>query len=361
MNSRSQEDLTEFDVSSSIDLGRFLPEKAGVRLPMYYGYSQSVATPKYNPLEPDIELDESLDRLDTREEKDSLKFIAQDVITRKSINFTNVRIEPQREKTKTNLWDPENFSVSYSYNETYRRDINTEYNRTKTYRGMFSYNYNNRPKLITPFSKIGLLNKWPLKAIGSFNFYPLPTQISFRSEIYRLYHETKSRNITNPNLILPATYEKDFLINSYLDIRYDVTRSLKVDFSSNSTARIDEPQGRMNRNEDDYQMKKDSILQNLWELGRPTLYGHNINVRYTIPLSRIKMLSFMNSSVRYTGTYNWNAGPITDETINLGNTVQNSGNWQFTGNMNLVNLYNKVPYFQKVNQNSSEQVEVDIA
>jgi cell surface protein SprA len=350
VNSRSQNDLDEFDISSSLDLGRFLPEKAGLRVPMYYGYSKSVSTPKYNPLEPDIELDESLARLDTKEERDSLKFISEDVVTRKSINFTNVRIEPQRERTKTHLWDPENFSVSYSYNEVSRRDINTEYNTTKTYRGMFSYNYNNRPKLIQPFNKVEFLNKGPLKLIGDFNFYPLPTQISYRAELYRLYHEKKGRNITNPNLKLPATYEKDFLLNSYLDIRYDVTRSLKVDFSSNSTARIDEPEGRMNKNDDDYQMKKDSIMKNLWKLGRPTLYGHTINAQYTVPLNRIKPLNFISSSIRYTGTYNWQAGPVTSDTINLGNTVQNSGNWQVMGNMNLTNLYNKVPYFQRLNQ-----------
>ncbi len=350
INSRPQDDLSELDVSSSIDLGRFLPEKAGVRLPMYYGYSQSVSTPKYNPLEPDIELDESLNRLDTKQERDSIKSISQDVVTRKSLNFTNVRVEPQRERTKTHLWDPENFSVSYSYNEIYRRDINTEFNTTKTYRGMFSYNYNNRPKLIQPLSKVRFLNKGLLRLIGDFNFYPLPTQISYRAELYRLYHETQRRNITNPNLILPATFEKDFLLNSYLDVIYDVSQSLKVDFRSNSTARIDEPEGRINRNEDDYQMKKDSIMQNLWELGRPTLYGHTIRAQYRVPFNRIQMLSFLNSSIIYTGTYNWQAGPMTADTINLGNIVQNSGNLNFTGSMNLAGLYNKVPYFRELNQ-----------
>lgn len=350
INSRAQDNLTEFDVSSSLDLGRFLPEKAGVRIPMYYGYSQSVSTPKYNPLEPDVELTKSLDRIESREEKDSVKFIAQDVVTRKSINFNNVKIEPQREKEKTNLWDPENFAVSYSYNETFRRDINTEYNVNRMYRAMFSYNYSSRPKLIEPFSKVGFLNKGPMKLIGDFNFYPLPAQISFRSELYRLYHETQTRNITNPNLILPPTFEKDFLFNRYLDIRYDLTRTLKLDFSSSNVARIDEPQGRINRGDDDYQMKKDSIMNNLWNLGRPTLYGHNFNATYTLPINRIKLLSFVSSSVRYQGTYNWNAGPITADTIRLGNMVQNSENWQYTTNWNLQALYNKVPYFNKLEQ-----------
>ncbi len=350
INNRQLNDVNEIDVATSLDLGRFFPEKAGVRIPMYYGYSKSVSNPEYNPLEPDIKMDKSLERAQNKQEKDSIKYIAQDVVTRKSLNFTNVKIEPQKEKTKTHLWDPSNFAVSYSYNEVFKRSINTEYNLDKTYRGMLSYNYSSRPKIIRPFSKIGFLNKGPLKLIGDFNFYPLPTQISFRTDLYRRYHETKSRNITNPNLILPVSYEKDFLWNRYFDLRYDLSQSLKFDFSSRSTSRIDEPEGRLNREDDDYQMKKDSILSNLWSLGRPTLYGHDFNANYNIPINKIKPLNFISSSIRYQGTYDWQAGPITGDTINLGNTLQNSRNVTVNGNMNLSSLYNKVPYFKKLNE-----------
>jgi cell surface protein SprA len=350
INSRQLEDLHEIDVASSLELGKFFPEKAGVRLPLYYGYSRSVANPKYNPLEPDIELEESLQRADNKDLRDSLKFISQDLITRKSINFTNVRVEPQREKTKTHLWDPENFSVSYSYNEIFKRNINTEHNIDKLYRGMFSYNYSSRSKLVQPFNSVDFLKKGPLKLLGDFNFYPLPAQISYRTDLTRRYHEIQTRNITNPDFILPATYEKDFLWNRFFDLRYDLTRSLKVDFSSIGTSRIDEPEGRINRDMDEYQMLKDSIMTNLFNLGRPTLYNHSINVNYTIPINRIKLLNFVSSSLRYQGTYNWQAGPVTADTIRLGNRVENSRNIQLTSNVNLQTLYNKVPYFQELNQ-----------
>jgi cell surface protein SprA len=61
------------------------------------------------------------------------------------------------------------------------------------------------------------------------------------------------------------------------------------------------------------------------------------------------MLNFLSSTVRYQGTYDWIAGPITADTIRLGNRVQNSKNLQLTGNMTLSSLYNKVPYFKEVN------------
>ncbi|MEZ5104687.1 MAG: cell surface protein SprA, partial [Draconibacterium sp.] len=350
INERQLDDLNEFDVAASLDLGRFFPEKAGVRLPLYYGYSKSVSNPKYDPLNPDIELSKSLGHAESKAEKDSIKHISQDVITRKSINFTNVKVEPQKQKEKAHLWDLQNFSVTYSYNETTKRDIDTENNLDKTHRGMFSYNYSNRPTIIQPLNKVKFLQKGPLKLIGNFNFYPLPTQVSFRTDLYRRYHEIQTRNITNPNYIIPATYEKDFLWNRYFDLRYDVTRSLKVDFSSSSTSRIDEPEGRINKHDDDYQWKKDSILNSLWDLGRPTLYNHNINASYNIPINQFKALNFISSTVRYQGTYNWLAGPITADTIRLGNRVQNSRNMQFTANMTLSSLYNKVPYFKEVNQ-----------
>lgn len=350
INSRQLEDLNEIDVAASLDLGRFFPEKVGVRLPLYYGYSRSAANPKYNPLDPDIELSQSLQYAESKAERDSIRYISQDLVTRKSINFTNVKVEPQKEKEKTHLWDPENFAVTYAYNEIEKRDINTELNVDRTYRAMFSYNYSSRPKLIQPFTKVKFLQKGPMKLIGSFNFYPLPTQISYRTDLFRRYHETQTRNITNPNFILPATFEKDFLWNRFFDLRYDITRMLKFDFSSRSTSRIDEPEGRMNRKDDDYQWKKDSILNNLWDMGRPTLYNHNVNVTYTVPINQIKMLNFMSATIRYQGTYDWLAGPMTADTIRLGNQVQNSNNTQYTGNMTLSTLYNKVPYFQEVNQ-----------
>ncbi|NQU54048.1 MAG: cell surface protein SprA [Bacteroidetes bacterium] len=349
INNRQLDDLNELDVAASIDFGRFFPEKAGVRIPMYYGFSRSARNPKYNPLEPDIELTESLNRAESGRERDSINYISQDLIVRKSINFTNVKVEPQKQKEKTHLWDPQNFAVTYAYNEIAKRDINTEFNKDKTHRGMFSYNYSNRPKLIQPFNKVNFMKKGPLKLLGDFNFYPLPTQISFRTDLYRRNREAQTRNITNPNFIIPATYEKDFLWNRYLDIRYDITRTLKFDFSSRSTSRIDEPDGSFNKNDDDYQWKKDSILNNLYHLGRPTLYNHNFNVSYQIPINRIKAFNFISSTVRYQGTYDWLAGPLTADTIQLGNRVQNSKNMQLTGNMTLTNLYNKVPYFKEVN------------
>ena len=178
VNQRSMDNLSEIDVASSVDLGRFFPRESGVRIPMYYGYSRSNKNPRYDPLKPDIELDESLKRSETRSERDSIRHMAQDLVVRKSLNFTNVKVEPQVSQVRNpRPWDPGNFAATYSYNELYSRNINTEYNIDKIYRGMLSYNFNTRPELFLPFQKVQALNKGPLAVIGDFNIYPLPAQI----------------------------------------------------------------------------------------------------------------------------------------------------------------------------------------
>ncbi len=349
VNQRSLDNLQELDVAASIDLGRFFPKESGVNIPMYYGYSRSNTTPKYDPLNPDIELKSTLKNLDNKADRDSIRNLSQDLVIRKSLNFTNIKFDPQSENPKPpKLWSPGNFAMTYSYNEIFQRNVNTEYNIDKIYRGMLSYNFSTRPKVITPFSKVPILQKGPLKLLGGLNFYPLPSQISFRTDLYRRYNEIQTRNITNPMLILPKTYEKDFLWNRNFDLRYDITQNLKFDFSSRNVSRIDEPEGSLNRRDNDYEWKRDSIVSNLVNLGRPVLYNHNVNVSYTLPLNQIKALSFVNVMGIYEGSYNWEAGAITSDTIRLGNVIENSQNLQLTGTFSLTSIYQMIPYLRNL-------------
>ncbi len=350
VNERAMDDLVEYDISSNLELGKFFKEEAKVRIPMYVGISKSISNPKYNPLDPDILMEDALEMAKTSAEKDSIKKVSQDYVSRKNINFTNVKVDKMNKSGKPRFYDPANFSLTYAYNELKQRNINTEISLEKNYRGNFSYNFNNRPKLVEPFKKAKLLKGNMFRLIKDFNFYPMPTQISFRTDLYRHYKEVQLRNITNPNLIIPRTIEKDFIWNKFFDLRYNLTRTLKLDFSSQSTARIDEPEGRINRNDDDYQMKRDSIITNLLNMGRPVVYHHLFNASYTAPLSKIPFLNWTTLSGRYQAMYDWAAGPITDESIELGNIAENSRVAQLNGQISMLNLYNKVPFLKEVNK-----------
>lgn len=350
VNERAKDDLTQMDLSANLELGKFFPEKAQVKIPMYVGYSKSVSNPKYNPTDPDITMKQALSGAKTKSERDSIKSVAQDVIVRKSINFTNVKIDKMSKSGKPKIYDPTNFSLTYAYSEVFKRSINVESNVDKIYRGLFSYNFNNRPEPVEPFRNSKVIKGKAFNLIRDFNFYPMPSQISYRVDFYRHYNEIQTRNVSNPNMIIPRTFDKDFKLNRYFDLRYNLTRSLDFDFSSQMTSRIDEPEGRINRHDDDYTWKRDSIINNLLHLGRPVLYHHVINANYQVPINKFPLLDWTTLSVRYQSQYDWEAGAITNKSVVLGNTIENSRQEQVNGMFNLVTLYNKVGFLREINQ-----------
>ncbi len=347
VNERSKEEVIQYDISSNLELGKFFPEKTGVSIPMYIGFSETRINPQYNPLDPDIPLESALRNAESKEEKKEIRDNAQDYTRRKSLNFTNVR--KNKMEGQPRLYDLANWSVSYSFNEAYARNIKTEYDIRKNYRGALSYNFNARPKNVSPFAKVNIFKSPYLRLLKDFNFYYAPTRISFRTDLNRGYNERLLRNLANPDARIDTIVNKNFLWNRYYDVKFDLTRTLKLDFSATNIARIDEPGGVINKNHSDYEVKRDSILRELYSFGRTTHYEHNINVSYTIPINKIPLFDWITLSTRYGANYYWDVGPITPDTIDLGNTVKNSNNIQLNGQLNMLNLYNKVPYLKKVN------------
>src|SRR5690606_15314516 len=153
VSERNRTDNVFFDISSSMELGKFFPQKTGIKIPMFISYSSQVSTPQYDPKTPDIELKNALDNASKSEKKAILEY-AQDYTTRNSINFTNVRKERTNPEKKPQVWDVENFNVSYAYTKLAHRDFINERNTQETYRGSLAYNYSGQSKTVEPFAKI---------------------------------------------------------------------------------------------------------------------------------------------------------------------------------------------------------------
>ncbi len=349
VNERQKEEINSYNITSNFELGKFFPQKAGVRIPMYIGYSEAVSNPEYNPLDPDIPFKVALnDSSRTKQEKDSLRYIAQNYTRRKSLNFTNVKVAKSEGKAK--IYDLANWSASYSYNEIFRRDVNTRFNTNRDISGSLAYNYNATPKNVQPFKSVKFLNKPIFRLIKDFNFYYLPSQLSFRTNLVKTYHEVQLRNVSNPYVEIPLNINKNFLWTRQYDFKYNFSKSLKFDFSATNNARIDEPQGRMWKDDPFYKQKRDTIWNNLKDFGRNTQYNHRFNATYQVPVNKVPLLNWISANARYNATYDWIASPITADTINMGNTIQNSNTVSLTSQFNLLNFYNKVGYLKEVNQ-----------
>ncbi len=345
VNERNQEDFHQYDVATNLELGKLLGPKSRLSVPFYFGYSKSVANPKYYPLDPDVPLDVALDNAASEADRDSIKNISQTVISRKSINFTNVRLNPKGAEVP--FYSVSNLSASYSYSETNKRDIDTQYETNRDFNGSLAYNFNGNPKVIEPF-KSSKLNPRLFKLITDFNFSYSPVQMSYRWEIGRQYNERQTRNITNPNYKIPLNVSKDFDWNRYFDLRYNLTRSLKLGFRTSTNARIDEPDGPVNKKlyRDEYYEWRDSVMQNILSFGRVTNYQHNIDVNYNLPINKLPYLDFINGTLQYRGMYQWDAGLVKQTEFNWGNTIRNSNTIQANGQLNMNTLYNRSAYLK---------------
>jgi len=354
VNERAKSDLMHYDLSSNLELGRFFPEKIGVRLPVYMGYSQSRLVPQYNPLDPDIPLEDALSAAERKSQQDSIQRIAEEFSSRKTFTVSNAGITNRGEKSEP--WDLANLSASYTYSEIYRSSTKTEIDLEKMYRGGISYDYESRPKNYVPFNSIKFLNSPALKLIRDFNFNLFPRNVSLRTELSRYYNEQKTRNINNPYLKIQPTFKKDYEWFRYYDLKWDFTRMLKFDFNAVNIARIDETPGGVDKNRysDQYEEWRESVKKSFAEFGRTVNYNHFINIDYTIPVNKLPTLSWISSNLRYGASYNWLAGSIFRDTlgINLGNTIKNNSNMMLTVQGNFATLYNKSNYLKSIENNT---------
>lgn len=344
VNERQQETTQQFDVATNIQLGKFFPEKSGIKIPMHIDYSESRMTPKYNPLDPDILYKDQITELES-DARDSIRDKVVDLTRRKNINFVNVRKEKIGATGKPKVYDIENFDFTYAYSEIYHKNIDIEYDKRKQYRGGIGYNFINNPKPVRPFNRVKFLQNKSMALIKDFNFYLIPKMFSFRTDMNRQYNEKLLRNKSEALIILEPTYIKTWDWNRLYDLKYDLAQSLKLEYQANAAAFIDEPPGRIDRD------SSDIIWDRLKDFGRMTRYTQNMSLNYVVPINKIPVLNWMTINARYNSTFRWDASPknIQDK---IGNTIENSNTVMINGNARLTNLYNKVGFLKKINQSS---------
>lgn len=292
----------------------------------------------------------ALDNAANRHLRDSIKRNAEDYVMRKSLNFTNVGIESK--DGKSHFFDWSNLSLTYSYNKSFARNVNLERDLEKNYRGLISYIYNGMPPIVEPFkkSKSKTLNSKYLRLIKDFNFYYMPSMFSITSDITRNYREVKSKNLDNPNLLIEPTYDKDFMWTRDYAFKFNLTRNLVVDFHATTQARIDEPEGIVDRQRDPerYQQWKDTVWNNILDGGRPVNYNHDFSVQYTVPVNKLPFLDWTSLQLGYSTRYDWQAAAVTADSTNLGNVIRNASALQMNGDLSLTSLYNKSKFLREM-------------
>ncbi|MBS1933158.1 MAG: cell surface protein SprA, partial [Bacteroidetes bacterium] len=331
INERSFDNTTQFDAATSLELGKFLPKKAAISIPTYASISKITSKPEYDPFDLDVTLADKL-KAAPASQRDSIKQQAVDATTITTLNFTNVRKNNLTAK-KLKLWSIENFDISYSYTNSEHHNSLAIEDQLKNYKGSLGYNYNHAPKFWEPLKKrVKSRSAW-FTLLKDLNFNPMPTLLSFRADVNRQFGAYRSRNIGGPKDELPETFNKYFNFNRTYALRWDLTKSLNLDFSAVNLAVVDEDSGRLNK------QGRQKMWSNFWKGGRNLSYQQTANISYTLPTNKIPLLDWTNFRVGYNATYGWLAASRL--AISQGNILQNTQQKSATGELDFTRLYSK--------------------
>jgi len=358
---RARENTAMFDVSANVVADKFLPEKLGIKVPLSVQYGTMNSAPQFDPLDKDVLLEESLSRFGSDDE--ARREYKQEVTTRetrKSISLLNVRKERTNPDAKPKPYDVENLSFSYSYAERTFTNIDTDRDFTKTYNGAVAYAYSGTPKNFAPLQKADGLKSPYLRLIKDLNFTPLPSSFAFRADLDRRYNETFLQRrdpetgwVTSRGM--KPVFQKYFYFNRIYDLKWDLSKSLSLDYTATNRAVVDEPDNRINKDIDSLAYKNKVIWQNLKRGGRNTNFNQMAALNYKLPLDKFPLTDWLGAETRYAATYVWTAGSTAlnqDTTFRLGNTVENNTEFSVNGKIDLVKLYNKVKFLKQVNSPS---------
>ncbi|KGO94081.1 SprA protein [Flavobacterium subsaxonicum WB 4.1-42 = DSM 21790] len=344
-NERSREDTQQYSIVTNVSLGKLLPKDWHINLPFNYSVGETTITPEYDPFYQDVTLDQVIAEATTQQEKDNVKNRAIDYTKTKSINFIGVKKDRAPEQ-KQHVYDPENITLSYSYNQTDHHDYEIESLLDQQVRVAADYNYVFQSKPIEPFKTTAFMKKsqyW--KMLSDFNFNYLPSNVSFSTNIVRQFNRQQYRNVDVEGIPINPLYRRNYFFNYQYGFNYNITKSLKFNYSV-ATSNI------VRNYLNDPDATDDTVWQDFWSTGEANTHTQQFVINYDLPINKLPMFSFVKSTYSYTGNYNWlrstdalSQATVTDDDgnvtgiYNLGNTIQNANSHKLNTSLNMDLFY----------------------
>ena len=352
---RKNEDNLNYSISTHFDLGRLLPEKAKLTVPMYYSYSKEKISPKYNPFDTDMLLDDALDALANEQQRDSLRSLTNHTETNKNLSFTGIRLNISTRKHPM-PYDPANFTFGYSRSSQFTEGQTTVYERELNWKANMNYSWSPNWKTWEPFKNLKGKSKW-LDIIKAQNLAYAPQSITFSTDMNRNYYELQERDLENPSDLsaLPATFSQNWTWNRNFSLKWDIFKALHFSFQSGTKAEIEEPYTQINKDlyPDRYEAWKDSVKWSLRNFGRPLDYHQNTQLSYKLPLEKIPVFDWASVDGAYTANYTWKRGAERVGRPSLGNTINSQRTVNINGRLDLEKLYNHSKFLQEANKRFS--------
>ena len=348
-NERSREDVQQYNIVTNLSLGKLMPKKWRINLPFNYSIGEEIITPQYDPFNQDIKLQQILDVTADADERANIKDRAIDYTKRKSINFIGVKKERAPEQ-KQRIYDPENLTLSYSFNQVERHNYEIEKFVDQQVNTTADYTYSFQPKAVEPLKNNKFLKKssyW--KMLSDFNFNYLPSNISFSSSIIRQYNRQQFRQVDVTGIPLDPLFRRNYQFNYQYGFNYNLTKAFKINYTASSNNIV-----RNYIDENNEPINSVTLYTDYWNPGETFTHTQQFVVNYDLPINKLPFLSFVKSTYSYTGDYNWQRASLLLQDVeiegvryNLGNTIQNASSHKLNTAFNMDSFYKYIGLTKK--------------
>ncbi|MEO1449850.1 MAG: cell surface protein SprA, partial [Bacteroidota bacterium] len=377
LSTRAQEDVLRYDLAANVSLDKLLPNKWGLQMPVYATFGEQRINPIFNPQEADVRTDVLIDALPREEAQQKLSEI-QDYKRTRSISFNNWRKIKTRpsgggkgggkgggggQKKQVNFpWDISNFDFTFAYNEQFARNAVIEKRFNTQHRGAINYRYQFPQLMVKPFKFLNNINflKDKIGFVTDWGFSPWPNQVSVSVNGDRQFEERVMRPTSLFGGEVQPLFSKNFILNRNYSLNWNLTRNLQLNFTANNISRVDEVQGYWETASQQERDSVGSLVDNLIKIGRDpanghdrlinmgrtTNYTHNLSVAYQLPTAQISWLNWINGTVNYTGSFNWQQAPEIQP--DWGGSIGNTQSIQANARVDLNGLYRKFKFIQKI-------------
>lgn len=360
---REQANTVQWGVQTNLAMDKFIPVETGVKLPLHLSYDKTTVSPKFDPLNGDVELDQSIASISDDEKRSTYEDKVKYEATVKSIQLQNVHKEKVNPDAKKHIYDIENFSFGIGYTETKKSGMggndgfgnNLESYIKQEYNGNAAWGYSPNVKPIEPFKNSKLLKGKYLSLIKDFNVTPIPNSFSVRGDLRRMYAKTVFYQ--NPRLsddTYNPIFQKNFTFDRTYNMRWNITKSISITYIATANALIDEPLGDKNGSSTGLSKKEysDSVWSNIKRFGRLNNYKQDITLTYRLPLNKIPILDWTNADISYKAGYDWRTniiGLADSNDVEFGNFISNNRDITLNGKLSLDRLYNKNKFLKSIN------------
>ncbi|MCH8523646.1 MAG: cell surface protein SprA [Balneolales bacterium] len=353
LGNRQNFDRLSYDLTGTINMHRFIPERFGWNIPVTLSARQNTQTPRFLPREGDIRFEDfrravrANESLTGAEQDAQIAAKLREIQTYSesySINLSN--ISKRFSRTRLGQYTLDNTRFNYVYNTRKDRDFRTEFNDNWNYTTGVNYNLNVRNvRTVRPF---GFLADTPfLRYLDELQFAYLPSSVTAGATLNRSYGESATREFQNN----PSQFRQqhNFTFANNFSLNYNVLSVVSLSYSNTT-------------NQDLALIAQDSIpggtnyvLRNSFDvLGdvfsddtvrpRRSDYSENFTATWRPRLNKFNNLRWLNYSASYRGGFRWTNSSLGS---GLGANLTNQYSLDQNPSIRTQDLLRKIPIYDR--------------